>query len=78
MDGHFCQMWRTTGFLMNIAAVLELATLIAYLVVIVGGKQKRENGWKVLVSMLVVIGAIQCFAMSTVVCALAQVVNCIY
>jgi hypothetical protein len=66
MEGHFCQMWRTVGFLMNIAAVLELATLIAYLVIIIGGRQKREYGWKVLVGLLTLIGIIQCFAMSTV------------
>jgi len=66
MEGHFCQMWRTVGFLMNIAAVLELATLIAYLVIIIGGRQKREYGWKVLVALLALIGIIQCFAMSTV------------
>lgn len=52
---------------MNIAAVLELATLIAYLVIIAGGKQKRESGWKILAFMLTLIGLIQCFAMSTVV-----------
>jgi len=51
---------------MSFAAVLELATLIAYLVIIIGGRQKRENGWKILVILLAVIGAAQCFAMSTV------------
>lgn len=73
MEGHFCQMWRTTGFMMNIAAVLEFATLIAYLVIIIGGRQKREVGWKILVVLLAVIGLIQCFAMSTVVCMVIQV-----
>jgi hypothetical protein len=68
MEGHFCGMWRTTAFMMSFAAVLELATLLAYLVIIIGGRQKRENGWKLLVSLLVVIGVAQCFCMSTVVC----------
>jgi len=66
MGGHFCSMWRTTAFMMSFAAVLELATLVAYLVIIIGGRQKRENGWKLLVSMLAVIGVAQCFCMSTV------------
>ncbi|KLU84869.1 hypothetical protein MAPG_03903 [Magnaporthiopsis poae ATCC 64411] len=36
----FCSMWRTTGFLVSLAAVLELVTLVAFLVVMAGGKQK--------------------------------------
>lgn len=41
---------------MSFAAVLELVTLVAYVVVIVGGKQKRENGWKVLAFMCGSVG----------------------
>lgn len=54
--------------MMSFAAVLELATLVAYVVVILGGKQKREAGWKVLASMLLLIGAVQCASMAIVVC----------
>jgi len=52
--------------MMSFAAVLELVTLVAYLVVILGGKQKRETGWKVLVFLLMVIGVVQCASMSIV------------
>lgn len=61
-------MWRTTGFMMNFAAFLELATLVAFLVIIAGERQKRENGWKVVVGLMALVGVAQCFAMSTVVC----------
>jgi hypothetical protein len=62
-------MWRSVGFMMSFAAVLELVTLVAYFVVIGGGKQKRETGWKVLAFLLVVVGVLQCASMAIVVCS---------
>jgi hypothetical protein len=53
--------------MMSFAAMLELATLVAYVVVILGGKQKREGGWKVLASMLLLVGVVQCASMAIVV-----------
>jgi hypothetical protein len=67
-DRYFCSMWRSIGFLMSFAAVLELATIVAYIVVLGGGKQKRETGWKVLSFMLVLVGVVQCASMAIVVC----------
>lgn len=52
--------------MMNIAALLELVTIMAYLVVIVGGKQKREIGWRFLAFLLVLVGVLQCGAMAIV------------
>lgn len=60
-------MWRSVGFMMSFAAVFELVTIVAYAVVIFGGKQKRETGWKVLAFMLVLVGVVQCGAMAIVV-----------
>ena len=53
---------------MSFAAVLELATIVAYLMVIAGGKQKREIGWRVLAFLLILVGVVQCGAMAIVVC----------
>lgn len=53
--------------MMSFAAVLELVTLVSYLMVILGGKQKRETGWKVLTFLLMLVGIIQCAAMAIVV-----------
>jgi MFS superfamily sulfate permease-like transporter len=53
---------------MSFAAVLELVTLVAYCVVIAGGKQKRETGWKVLCFLLMLVGIVQCASMAIVVC----------
>jgi hypothetical protein len=62
-------MWRSVGFMMSFAAVLELATIVAYLIIIAGGKQKRETGWRVLAFLLVLVGMVQCGAMAIVVCS---------
>jgi len=52
--------------MMSFAAVLELVTLVAYVVVLLGGKQKREIGWKVLTFLLVLVGGLQCASMAIV------------
>ena len=58
------------GFMMSFAAALELATLVAYVVVILGGKQMRETGWRILAFMLTLVGVVQCASMAIVVCIL--------
>jgi len=55
---------------MSFAAALELATLVAYVVVILGGKQMRETGWRILAFMLTLVGVVQCASMAIVVCIL--------
>lgn len=70
-DEALCSMWRTTGFLMCLAIVGELATLVGFLIVLAGGKQKREGGgWKVLGGILVLIGLLEFLGMAFVVCSL--------
>ena len=64
--GRFCNMWRTTGFLMSLAVVMELATIVGFLVTVAGGKAKREAGWRVLCGMLGVAAALQFGAMAVV------------
>lgn len=53
---------------MSFTSILEMATLVAFAVVLIGGVQKRVQGWKVLSSMLFVVGALQCAGMAIVVC----------
>lgn len=52
---------------MSFAVVMEGMTLITFVMVIVGGKQKRESGWKILTGLLVFVALIQCTAMALVV-----------
>lgn len=60
-------MWRSVGFLMSFAVVLEGMTLIAYIVILAGGKQKREAGWGVLSGLHVLCAALQCAGMAIIV-----------
>jgi len=62
----FCSMWRTVGFFMSFAVVIELATLIAYAVIILGGVQCRSKGWKVVCALLAFAGIAQCVSMAVV------------
>ncbi|KAL8818552.1 MAG: hypothetical protein Q9223_002834 [Gallowayella weberi] len=65
-DRYFCSMWRSVGFLMSFGVVIEGMTLIAFIVLLVGGKQKREQGWKVISGLLVLSGLIQCAGMAII------------
>lgn len=65
-DRYFCSMWRSVGFLMSFAIVLEGMTLIAYIVILVGGKQQRESGWRVLCGLHVCCAALQCAGMAII------------
>lgn len=66
-DKVLCSMWRTTGFLMSLAIVAELATVVSFLIIMAGGKMKRERGWKLLGVMLGVVAGIEFCAMGIVV-----------
>ena len=74
-DRSFCSMWRSVGFLMSFAAVLELVTLVAYCVVLLGGKQRQVNGWRVLAFLLTLIGVVQCASMAIVVCLFEETLS---
>ncbi|KAI9887179.1 MAG: hypothetical protein M1823_001006 [Watsoniomyces obsoletus] len=65
-DRYFCSMWRSVGFLMSFAVVLEGMTLVAYITILAGGRQKRESGWTVLSFLLLLTGCVQCTAMAIV------------
>lgn len=56
-DRYFCSVWRSVGFLMSFAVVLQGMAVVSYLIILSGGKRLRESGWKAL-SVLVVLGAI--------------------
>lgn len=57
---------------MSFAAVFELATLLCIAVIMAGGKQKRESGWRVLTFMLMLVAVVQCAAMTIVVCCICH------
>ena len=67
----FCAVWRTAGFLLNFAAVAELATLVGFLIIMAGGKVQRQGGWKILAGLLVAVAVVQFLGMAFVVSWLA-------
>jgi hypothetical protein len=52
---------------MSFAIMVEAMTIIAFVTIIVGGKQKRETGWKLLSFLLLLVSIIQCAGMTLVV-----------
>jgi hypothetical protein len=50
-------MWRSVGFLMSFAVVIEGMTIAAFIILLAGGKQRREAGWGAL-TVLVLVGAV--------------------
>ncbi|KAI1389909.1 uncharacterized protein F4822DRAFT_218030 [Hypoxylon trugodes] len=65
-DQFFCSMWRSSGFLISFATIVELATLITFLVVMAGGKYKRETGWKLIGFFLLGDAAVEFASMGIV------------
>lgn len=60
-------MWRSVGFLMSFAVVLEGIAIVAYIVILSGGKQLRESGWGVLSLVIMLSAAVQAASMALVV-----------
>jgi hypothetical protein len=52
---------------MNFSVVLELATFVAFAVVLLGGRSNREGGWKMCAGLLGVLVVCQIAAMGIVV-----------
>ena len=53
---NLCYTWKSTTFLLYLAAVIEGMTLVAYIAVFNGGYARRLNGWKVLSLLHTLIG----------------------
>lgn len=52
---------------MSFAVVMEGMTLIAFMVMLAGGKQIRESGWKIMSGVLMLVGLVQCTSMALIV-----------
>lgn len=66
-ERYFCSMWKTVGFIASVSALLSLAGLVAFAVVIRGGKYKRETGWPFATSMMALVSVLQFVTISIVV-----------
>lgn len=63
----FCDMWRTVGFMASLSAIMCLASLVCFLVVMTGGKYKRETGWPFVSGMLTLVSFVDIAIISFVV-----------
>lgn len=53
---------------MSFAVVLEGMTLVAFIVMLSSGVQKRTSGWKTVTVLLGLVALVQCVAMGLLVC----------
>jgi hypothetical protein len=61
-------MWRSVGFFMTFAVVLMSLAIVAYVIILCGGKKIRETGWQILSTIIVMSVAVQVASMALVVC----------
>lgn len=66
-ERYFCSMWRTVGFMASFATILCLAGLVTFLVIMRGGKYKRETGWHFVAGMLSLVAIVELVMISLVV-----------
>lgn len=52
---------------MSFAVVLEGMSIVAYIIVLGGGKRLRENGWRILSLLIILSAVVQAAGMSLVV-----------
>jgi formate hydrogenlyase subunit 3/multisubunit Na+/H+ antiporter MnhD subunit len=64
-------MWRSVGFLMSFAVVIEGMTIAAFVILLAGGKQRREAGWGALTVLTLISAVVQAISM-------ALMVGCIF
>ena len=55
---------------MSLGVVVEGMTIAAFLILLLGDKQRREQGWAVLSIMVAIAAAVQAAGMSITVCQL--------
>ncbi|OAQ70690.1 pre-mRNA splicing factor [Pochonia chlamydosporia 170] len=65
-ERYFCDMWKTVGFMASLAAIMCLASLVCFLVVMRGGKYKRETGWPFVSGMLTLVSVVEFVIISLV------------
>ncbi|GKU01195.1 pre-mrna splicing factor [Fusarium langsethiae] len=65
-ERYFCSMWRTVGFLASFTTLLCLGGLVTFVVIMSGGKYKRETGWPFATAMLTLVSVVEFVSISIV------------
>jgi len=71
-ERRFCDIWRSVGFAANLAIGLHLVAIVVFIVLLKGGKLRREHGYKILGSVLVALACLEYFIIGAVVCDLVS------
>lgn len=71
-ERYFCSMWRTVGFMASFTIILCLASLIAFALVMGGGKYRRETGWPFVSALLTLVSVVEFIIISIVVCVISE------
>lgn len=66
-ERYFCSMWRTVGFMASFTIILCLASLIAFALVMNGGRYRRETGWPFVSALLTLVSVVEFIIISIVV-----------
>ncbi|KAI6248395.1 hypothetical protein HI914_03670 [Erysiphe necator] len=67
LNQQFCNKWRSIGFLMWIASIAYMTSLVGFIFVVLGGVQKWKRGWKFLSLSLLLGAAFECASISVMV-----------
>lgn len=73
---YFCSMWRSVGFLISFAVVIEGMTICAFAILLAGGKQRRESGWGALSILTALAATVQAIGMALIVCRQSRSQTC--
>ncbi|RSL70784.1 hypothetical protein CEP54_001644 [Fusarium duplospermum] len=65
-ERYFCSLWRTVGFMASFATILCLGGLVTFIVIMSGGKYKRETGWPFVGSMMTLVAVVEFITISIV------------
>ncbi|KAM0481458.1 hypothetical protein ACHAPX_003566 [Trichoderma viride] len=65
-ERYFCSMWRTVGFMASFTIILCLASLIAFALVMNGGRYRRETGWPFVSALLTLVSVVEFIIISIV------------
>ncbi|KOS23037.1 hypothetical protein ESCO_003562 [Escovopsis weberi] len=62
----FCSLWRTVGFMASFGVIFCLVDLVAFAIVMGGGKYRRATGWPIVSTMLTLVAILQLVVISIV------------
>jgi hypothetical protein len=66
-ERRFCDIWRTVGFGANFAIALHGVAIVVFVILLEGGKMRRQHGYKLLAGVLGFVALVEFFIIGAVV-----------